>query len=43
MVQAFNDKYPHFFSKIPEKKYSEILRQLNLLELHQIISMENMS
>ncbi|MHA1555903.1 MAG: GNAT family N-acetyltransferase [Candidatus Heimdallarchaeota archaeon] len=33
MVQAFNDKYPHFFSKIPEKKYSEILCQLNLLEL----------
>ncbi|MHA1155477.1 MAG: GNAT family N-acetyltransferase [Candidatus Heimdallarchaeota archaeon] len=33
MVQAFNDKYPHFFSKISEKEYSEILRQLNLLEL----------
>lgn len=33
MVQAFNDKYPYFFSKIPEKDYVEILLQLNLLEL----------
>ncbi len=33
MVQAFNDKYPFFFSKISEKDYTEILFQLNLLEL----------
>ncbi len=33
MVQAFNDKYPHFFSGVPEKEYIEILQQLNLLEL----------